>query len=520
MSDNKAMISSKGTEIKFPDIVIGVVSPVGVDIKQVIDELRSRFEKVGYQSRHIKLTDTFPELAGEFNYQGLKSGNKFERITSYIKFGNKIRENISKDFLSRVAISLISAEREKSRENGLNRRTTDKKGIVYIVDQLKTEAELKLLRQIYDKTFFQVSVYSARDIRVDNLSRAMAHDNKQADRNNYRQKAEHVVAKDENEPDNEFGQKVGKIFQYADVVFNVDRTDEKNKLSVQVKRFVELLFGNNGFSPTRLEYGMYLAHSAALRSLDLSRQVGAAIFRSSGEIATLGANEVPKATGGSYWCDEIFDAREYTLNRDSNDARKDELLHEIVEILRGKNAELDKDLQNKLEESQFMDALEYGRIVHAEMSALSDAARLGISVAGGTLFCTTFPCHMCSKHIVASGMAKVVFLEPYPKSLTADLHSDSVKIEGTSRGSYDRFPSVDFIPFFGITPARYRELFTRAKRKKDGAFSPYRDGFPRPIVSSLMPAYLELESEMNKLLVEYLNVGKAKTWPEPEPDLM
>jgi deoxycytidylate deaminase len=516
MSDNKATVSSQGTEIKFPDIIIGIVSPVGTDIKTVVDELRSRFKKVGYESHHIKLTKVFPELAEDFSYQGLDETTKFKRINSYIKFGNKLRENIKTDILSRVAISLISKERDTIREKGLNRRSTDKKGVVYIVDQLKTEDELKLLKQTYDKFFFQVSVYSARDIRVDNLSRAMAHDDKKADRNNYREQAEHVVNKDENEAGNKYGQKVGKIFQYADVVLNIDRTDEQNKLPNQVKRFVELLFGFNGYSPTRLEYGMYLAHSAALRSLDLSRQVGAAIFRSTGEIATLGANEVPKANGGTYWCDEAFDGREYTLSRDSNDARKEELLHEIVEILRGKNASLSEEEEKLLDDSQFMDALEYGRIVHAEMSALSDAARLGVSVAGGTLYCTTFPCHMCSKHIVASGLSKVVFLEPYPKSLTSDLHSDSVKIEGMSRGSYDRFPSVNFIPFFGITPTRYRELFSRQKRKADGVYSRYRDGFPRPILSSLVPAYLRMEGEINTLLQDEIAGAKDKVWNDPE----
>ncbi|MCI1001067.1 dCMP deaminase [Ochrobactrum sp. C6C9] len=511
MSDNKATVSSQGTEIKYPDIIIGIVSPVGTDIKTVVEELRSRFKKIGYESHHIKITKAFPDLAAEFSYQGLDESSKFKRINSYIKFGNRLRENINLDILSRVAISMITDERDKVRTQGYGRRSTDKKGVVYIIDQLKTEAEIKLLRQIYDKSFFQVSVYSARDIRVDNLSREMAHDDRKADRINYREKAEHVVSKDENEPD-KFGQKVGKIFQYADVVLNIDRTDEQNKLSNQIKRFVELLFGYNGYSPTRLEYGMYLAHSAALRSLDLSRQVGAAIFRPTGEIATLGANEVPKANGGSYWCDEGFDAREYTLSRDSNDARKEEILQEIIEILRGADPKLtDKELKS-LADSQFMDALEYGRIVHAEMSALSDAARLGISVAGGTLYCTTFPCHMCSKHIVASGLTKVVFLEPYPKSLTSDLHSDSVKIEGMSRGSYDRFPSVNFIPFFGITPTRYRELFSRQKRKADRAFSRYRDGFPRPIFSFLVPEYLTIESEINSLLVDEIVASKEKDW--------
>lgn len=156
-----------------------------------------------------------------------------------------------------------------------------------------------------------------------------------------------------------------------------------------------------------------------------------------------------------------------------------------------------------------MDALEYGRIVHAEMCALSDAARLGISVVGGTIYCTTFPCHMCSKHIVAAGISRVVFLEPYPKSLTSDLHSDSVKIEGMPRGAYENHPRVDYTPFYGITPRRYRELFSRKKRKdKEGHFLEFSPPGPRPILEIYAPSYGNSETLVISALTAALEIFK------------
>jgi Cytidine and deoxycytidylate deaminase zinc-binding region len=146
--------------------------------------------------------------------------------------------------------------------------------------------------------------------------------------------------------------------------------------------------------------------------------------------------------------------------------------------------------------------LEYGRIIHAEMSAICDAARLGRALAGTTLFTTTFPCHMCAKHIVAAGIAKVVFLEPYPKSLTATLHGDSVQIELADRGRHQPYPFVEFTHFHGISHRRYRELFERGKRKDDeGKFlewtNPLREEtgeiMPRPIIDLKFPFYLQLE---------------------------
>ena len=59
---------------------------------------------------------------------------------------------------------------------------------------------------------------------------------------------------------------------------------------------------------------------------------------------------------------------------------------------------------------------EYGRMVHAEMNAMSDAARLGRSLKGSTIFVTTYPCHNCAKHLIAAGIERIVFVEPYPKA--------------------------------------------------------------------------------------------------------
>ena len=68
--------------------------------------------------------------------------------------------------------------------------------------------------------------------------------------------------------------------------------------AVDLARFFRSFFGANNVSPTREEYGMYMAKTASLRSLDLSRQIGAAIFTQKGEVITLGSNEVPRQGGG------------------------------------------------------------------------------------------------------------------------------------------------------------------------------------------------------------------------------
>lgn len=140
--------------------------------------------------------------------------------------------------------------------------------------------------------------------------------------------------------------------------------------------------------------------------------------------------------------------------------------------------------EGALMDSQIMDLTEYGRVLHAEMSAICDAARLGYVLKESILYCTTFPCHNCIKHIIASGIDRVVYMEPYPKSRAAELHSDEIEIEAdTSCGK------VSFVPFIGISPVRYREIFEKGKRKADGSARPWYHGEPKPMIDVDFPSY-------------------------------
>ena len=144
-----------------------------------------------------------------------------------------------------------------------------------------------------------------------------------------------------------------------------------------------------------------------------------------------------------------------------------------------------------MKESNLMDLLEFGRMIHAEMSAISDAARLGRALIGTTMYSTTFPCHMCARQIVAAGIERVVYLEPYPKSQAAELYPDSIEIEGES---HLPGPKVRFEPFVGIAPERYQEIFTRGRRKDDdGRAILWEAHSAEPILQRLVPAYLTIE---------------------------
>ena len=59
--------------------------------------------------------------------------------------------------------------------------------------------------------------------------------------------------------------------------------------------------------------------------------------------------------------------------------------------------------------------------VHAEQNAIIQAAKLGVSIDGATLYCTHQPCVMCAKMIVNSGIVRVVYQEGYPDEFALEI---------------------------------------------------------------------------------------------------
>jgi deoxycytidylate deaminase len=482
--------------IPFPELFFGFVAPIGVDLPPTVEIFAQALDHFGYRVKVLKVTDAFDEIP-QISVKRTRSPLA-DRYKTYIKFGNAVRKKYKdSEILAALAIAWIFRSRK------FNPDTTPmaEERVAYVVHQFKRKEEVDLFRSVYGRLFFQISVYSSRKMRAESLSRKFADGAQDSDFDKYRGPAEDLIRIDENELETTHGQRLRQVFHLADFIINKDSTEDEK---TQIQRFLELLFGNNARSPTKPEYGMYAAKSASLRSLDLSRQVGAAIFSSEGEVISMGCNEVPKGNGGTYWTDDDWDDRDYRRKEDPNEKIKHQNLTELLS--RMKKAYLKPDSYADLEEifkaravqdSKVMESLEYGRIIHAEMSAIADAARLGRSVKDATLFCTTFPCHICAKHIVASGIKRVVFLEPYPKSHAFDLHYDSIKVEGESAAGYDNFPKTDFVHFSGVSPRRYRDFFEKGNRKDSNeAFLEWGKNGPRPIIDVKLPIWCLLEASV------------------------
>ena len=72
---------------------------------------------------------------------------------------------------------------------------------------------------------------------------------------------------------------------------------------------------------------------------------------------------------------------------------------------------------------------------HAEQNAIIQAARLGLSVDGATLYCTHQPCVICAKMIINSGIKRIVYREGYPDEFSLQLLGEAgVQIEKCDGG--------------------------------------------------------------------------------------
>jgi cytidine deaminase len=381
-----------------------------------------------------------------------------DRIWMHMDAGDAIRDQSGRnDAVAGLAIGYISDYRKEHHAGAPALNTA------FVLDSLKHPAEVELMRRIYRDRFILISVHSPTEERFKSLKLRIAKSHgKPQKADNFADQANRIMKRDEHDDDHGFGQNVREAFTEGDVYVS---TQPQSGLGEKVARYFRLFFGDPFITPSRDEYAMFQTHAAALRSADLSRQVGAAVCTHDGEIIAVGCNEVPRPFGGQYWPNDDPDQRDFQLGYDSNVMQRDEALSKTFERLKER-----KQLAKGIDLSAFIASLkgtrvtnltEFGRTVHAEMAALLDAAQRGVSVKDHKLFTTTFPCHNCARHIIGAGIKEVVYREPYEKSMASELHRDAIVVDPTAAVT----DKVVVRRFVGVGPPRYIDLFSMPTRR-------------------------------------------------------
>jgi deoxycytidylate deaminase len=452
------------TTPKGGELVIGVVGPTGTDLDAFCNELVLALRRVHYESRLVHLSKLFQTVPGA-PWLPIPKEPENERIRALMNAGDQLCDDVGRnDAVALLGIADVAKERGVT-PTPQHRRAT-------ILRSLKRPEEVDTLRQVYGPWFLLIAALTPREHYLERLIQRQREKDPLATLTKLRAEAETLIERDELGGERST-QNVSGTFHLADAFVSAKSPEE---LQSGMQRFVDLVFGNRFITPSRDEYGMFHAYATSLRSASPSRQVGAAIAGPDGEVIAMGMNDVPKAGGGFVWDGEPGDFRDHrTEVRDPSHLRRQSLVADVLDrltpwfsdersqqIAENINSVVDEAWETVLRGSPIKDVIEFQRAEHAEAAALADAARRGVSIRGSSLYTTTYPCHLCAKEIVTSGIERVVFLEPYPKSKAVEFYPGAITLDEEQADE----SHVLFAPFKGVAPRRYIELFAAEKQER------------------------------------------------------
>jgi deoxycytidylate deaminase len=485
------------------ELFFAIVAPVGANVSGVCDGLVEVLKVFDYRVEPIRVIEQLKQFD---TYLRKEPVSEYEKSKMRMDAGDNFREKMGRDdALALLSLSAVVRFRNRNPppEQG---KTVPRQA--YVFRSLKRPEEVTALRRIYGSNLIVIGVHSPRERRVEDLAKRIAKSHFSAQHDQFRDKAEELVLRDESDERKSHGQRLRSAFGMAD--FFLDSSDPQ-AITRDLERFLNLLFGKPVVTPTPDEMAMAHAHMAAVRSAEMGRQVGAAIADQWHNIIAVGTNEVPKARGGYYWDGDQNDGRDWSRGFDSSDYSKDTNLGELLQVLSDKGF-LSKDFKRLstpeksatiaplTKHTRYMQLIEFIRAVHAEMGALMDAASRGVPVRGCTMYITTFPCHECARNIIAAGIARVVYIEPYAKSLALELHSNAIQLD--TDADADKIP---FVPFLGVAPRNFSDIFAMPIRKaKNGEVIEWVAETANPRVSGSFWSYLEYEKEDLSLLRDKL----------------
>ena len=466
-----------------PELILGFCGPIGTDIHFVADRFITVMESdYHYRVEKISLSSLIQKFSESFDYDELKD-SRFDYYQKLIDAGNHLRKEYNPSVLSELAINEIAVDRELRKKDR----------VCYVIDSIKNKEELELFRLVYGQLFFFIGVFAHLESRINHLE----------DIGLEKDEIYKLIDRDSGE-EIQFGQKVTDTFIESDFFIRIDKSSQTT-IDPKIKRFLNLVFCSDVITPTKNETAMYHAYAAAGNSACLSRQVGACLTDSNGEVISVGWNDVPKFGGGVYSYSEndpVGQKDNRCMNLKGgvcfNDFEKSIIRTDLVKtLINEKIVDNSKksDLIKLLENSRIRELIEFSRAVHAEMHAII-AAKTNLD--NSILYCTTYPCHNCARHIVASGIKTVYYIEPYRKSLATKLHRDSITEDVT------REDRLRIIMFEGVAPKSYLHFFKMngIKRKSNGKKLIHLQKNRKPKKTLSLKAIPVLEGEITKHLEE------------------
>jgi dCMP deaminase len=309
-----------------------------------------------------------------------KNGSGKTEVSEYLKsrgfeyhsLSDAIREEIRKRGLQITRDALIEMGNELREKFGpgiLAERILDSlvSGQNYVIDSIRNPQEVDVLRRRKDFTLLAVEAEQAT-----RFERSLKRGREHAART-----LEQFIEEESRElgSSNPAGQQLNATREKADLVLTNDGTLE------ELHRRLDMLLPplmSRFTRPTWDEYFMSIARVVAMRSNCMKRKVAAIIVKDMRVVST-GYNGTPR---GAKNCNEGGCPR--------------------CNGMAASGTALDECL-----------------CCHGEENAITQAAYHGTSLKGSTLYTTFAPCLLCTKMIINSGIAEVVYNQDYPLNETA-----------------------------------------------------------------------------------------------------
>ncbi|EMH4105930.1 MULTISPECIES: anti-phage dCTP deaminase [Serratia] len=471
------------------ELIVGLCGAIGSGIKSLKDQLLHCLTQNGYHVEHIRISD----LISDFGKVSTIHLDSYQRYDTLQNVGDTLRKEHGNFICAELAVLSIQERREAIYGGESSELTKNTKKTAYIIDQIKHPSEVELFNQVYKSNFYLVGLLRTVSERIQNLKdEAIGNDN-----------ISKIIERDRKSKEKN-GQQVEETLQLSDYFIKNLDTDVMRR---SVQRLIDLIHGVNHITPSKDESGMYSAYSASLGSACLSRQVGASIMDIEGNVIATGRNDVPAFGGGLYTSESSKDKRCFNKNGCHNDRHKALLKNEIKSILQENGLLNANELaETIMKETKAKYLIEYSRAVHAEMDAIIALARnTNIGTTGNSLYCTTYPCHVCARHIVAAGIKRVVYIEPYEKSLALQLHDDTI-CQPDHAPSHDK---VLFENFEGVAPKRYAKFFGYNRKRKNANGKPINYSIEESyhVDTQYLDSYGEYESKVISNIRSKFNLG-------------
>jgi deoxycytidylate deaminase len=454
-------------------VIIGLTGSFGSGSSYVADSIRKIAPQGKY--KYYKLSSIIREHLAAV-------GNSNPSITEMQDKGNQLRKEHGRGYLISEVLKRIDPEWDRVKDYGV------------IIDGIKNEYEVYSLRQF--PFFLLISVQAVKDVRLKRLlTEKKITSEKDFDLIERRDKNESL----------DYGQQVSKCDYLSDIILlndkNIPKTAEakRNEFGRRIyDKYIKLIENVHegkkpDTTPSSNELCMTIAYALSKASNCQKRKVGAVVVNiehspKNGDdtgkktenpfVISSGYNDVPL---GSYHClyepgvemcyrdhlQEEFsenllccpkcgtpiEVGEITCNHCQHKhkgfvkiCKNPSCRREIDFVLKCKKEDCGqnifdlylpggKDSPGKL--------LDMCRALHAEETALLTLSRNNHSNGDIVLFSTTQPCVLCSNKIVAAGIKRVVYSEPYPMQGSLDVFSNGKVIA-------DRFEGVKSSAYFKL----------------------------------------------------------------------